>query len=172
MVRQPLRGGPLCNDIYVFFNAVLARPLAVPSVKAAPELAPRVGYEGASPAYPARPPGCAAVGAGPVSEATSNASAHLARLKLLVFEHADCRACRLLRQDLTAFYEQAGYAAAAPLRFVDIAQSDITTLELRGPLTVVPTTVLMREGQEVDRISGYWSREDFGRMLAYLIARG
>jgi hypothetical protein len=98
-------------------------------------------------------------------------SARPVRFELLVFEHPDCRVCPRLRQELTSFYAGTGYAVTAPLRFVDITASDIAALALQEPLRVVPTTVLMRDGSEVDRICGYWSPANFRRMLASLLAR-
>ena len=33
---------------------------------------------------------------------------------------------------------------------------------------MVPTAVLMKNGEEVGRISGYWGREGFFKMLAHI----
>ena len=42
-----------------------------------------------------------------------------------------------------------------PLRYVDLNAVDADLLGLAGPVTMVPTIVLMRDGQEVSRIAGY-----------------
>jgi hypothetical protein len=36
---------------------------------------------------------------------------------------------------------------------------------------MLPTAVLMQNGRELDRITGYWGRETFIKMLSYLLAR-
>ena len=59
----------------------------------------------------------------------------------------------------------------APLRYVDIAKTDTSALGLKAPLTMLPTAVLMKNGRELDRITGYWGRETFIKMLSYLLAR-
>jgi hypothetical protein len=65
-------------------------------------------------------------------------------------------------------YQTSAPAAEAPLRYVDIAKSDIGALRLKEGIDMVPTAVLMKNGEEVGRIAGYWGREGFFKMLAHI----
>jgi thioredoxin-related protein len=89
-------------------------------------------------------------------------------MELLVFEHPDCIYCAVFRRDVAPSYQNSAPAADAPLRYVDIARSDIRALRLREGIDMVPTAVLMKNGEEVGRIAGYWGREGFFRMLEHI----
>jgi len=92
-------------------------------------------------------------------------------LEVLVFEHADCVYCSVFRRDLLAKYRQAVRADAAPLRFIDIETGDTAGLSLNARIDTVPTTVVMRDGREVDRIVGYWGTANFFKLLSHILAR-
>jgi len=92
-------------------------------------------------------------------------------MELVVFEHPDCMSCLAFRSRIAPRYQASPQAAEAPLRFVDIAKTDADRLALKSPITMVPTAVLMREGREVGRIVGYWSPDNFFKMVAYLVGR-
>jgi hypothetical protein len=92
-------------------------------------------------------------------------------MELVVFEHPDCTSCAMFRSRVALRYQASPQATEAPLRFVDIATTDTGRLALNAPITMVPTFVLMKQGREVDRISGYWAPDNFFKMVAYLIAR-
>jgi thioredoxin-related protein len=91
-------------------------------------------------------------------------------MELLVFEHPDCTYCPVFRRDIAPSYLQSAPASEAPLRYVDITKSDISALHLKGRIDMVPTAVLMKDGKEVGRISGYWGRESFFKMLSYIMS--
>jgi thioredoxin-related protein len=99
------------------------------------------------------------------------AAARASALELIVFEHPDCIYCQVFRRDVAPQYLRSTHAAAVPLRYVDIAKTDTSALGLKAPLTMLPTAVLMQNGRELDRITGYWGRETFIKMLSYLLAR-
>lgn len=92
-------------------------------------------------------------------------------LELLVFEHADCTYCRVFRRDVVPRYQRSAQAAEAPMRFVDIDKSDLDALALKSRINMLPTAVLMKSGKEVDRITGYWSPDDFFKMLNYILLK-
>ncbi len=92
-------------------------------------------------------------------------------LELVVFEHPDCSYCPAFRRNVAQRYQASPQAANAPLRFVDIAASDSSRYELKLPISVVPTTVLIKNGREVDRIAGYWAPDSFLKMVAYIRAK-
>lgn len=92
-------------------------------------------------------------------------------LEVVVFEHADCVYCPVFRRDLLAKYRQAVRAEAAPLRFVDVETGDIASLGLNARIDTLPTTVVMRDGQEIDRIVGYWGTSNFFKLLSHILTR-
>ena len=89
--------------------------------------------------------------------------------ELVVFETADCDYCLLLRRDVLPEYLRSRRAAEVPLRFVDVESIDLDQLPLSQPLTVVPTVVLMSEGYEVGRITGYTGPELFFHLVSRLL---
>jgi thioredoxin-related protein len=93
------------------------------------------------------------------------------RLELLVFEVDGCAMCDVFRRDILPQYQSGPAATRAPLRFVDINKTDPDRLALRERLTQVPTVVLMQDGREFDRITGYVGPGNFFRMLDWLLAR-
>jgi thioredoxin-related protein len=91
------------------------------------------------------------------------------RRELVVFEAADCDYCLLLRRDVLPDYLRSKRAAEIPIRFVNVEDIDLDSLPLSSPLAVVPTVVLMSEGYEVGRISGYTGPEHFFHLVSRLL---
>ena len=83
------------------------------------------------------------------------------RLELLVIEVAGCTVCDLVRIHIQPAYDASPRARQVPMRYVDITSIDETRLGLVDRVATVPTIVLMRDGREVDRISGYTGPEHF-----------
>ncbi|HEX7076684.1 MAG TPA: thioredoxin fold domain-containing protein [Hyphomicrobiaceae bacterium] len=90
--------------------------------------------------------------------------------ELVVFETADCVYCRLFRRDVLPEYRNSGRSSELPIRFVDVNDAGPLESALSGPLTIVPTAVLLIDGREAGRITGYTGQASFqqiiGRMLA------
>jgi hypothetical protein len=82
----------------------------------------------------------------------------------------NCTYCGLFRDQVLPRYRQSPRASELPIRFIDVNEADVSKMKLAAPIQMVPTTVLMRGGQEVDRISGYTGPENFfilvGKMLS------
>jgi thioredoxin-related protein len=90
--------------------------------------------------------------------------------EIIVFEVDNCTYCGLFRDHVLPRYRQSPRASELPIRFVDVNEADVSKMKLTAPIQMVPTTVIMRDGQEVDRISGYTGPENFfilvGKMLS------
>lgn len=118
----------------------------------------------------------AAVGAGAAlggltaPDASQEPTRDTASRELIVFETADCMYCRLFRRDVLPDLQTSRRADQVPIRFVDI--NDATPLEpaLQSPLTIVPTTVLLVNGREISRITGYTGRPLFNQMVSHMLA--
>jgi hypothetical protein len=90
--------------------------------------------------------------------------------EIVVFEVENCNVCGVFRDHVVPRYRQSPRAGELPIRFVDVNEADVTKMKLAAPIQMVPTMVMMRGGQEVDRISGYTGPENFfilvGKMLS------
>jgi thioredoxin-related protein len=91
------------------------------------------------------------------------------RLELLVIEVAGCTICDLVRIHIQPAYEASPRARQVPLRYVDITSIDELRLGLSERVATVPTIVLMRDGRELDRITGYTGPENFFAALGEML---
>lgn len=107
-------------------------------------------------------PGIAAVG---------SSASRASPMELVVYEHPDCTYCQVFRARVVPRYMKSDFAADAPLRFVNVAVSGTQGVALKAPITMVPTSVLIKDGREVDRIAGYWAPDNFFKFVASLVGR-
>lgn len=105
----------------------------------------------------------------PLGAAREQATQPAQRLELLVIEVAGCTVCDLVRLNIQPAYESSPRARQVPLRYVDITSIDELKLGLTERVATVPTIVLMRDGREVDRISGYTGPEHFFLALGEML---
>lgn len=111
---------------------------------------------------------CAGMATG-LQAALAPATEAAARLELIVIEVKGCKICALVRDEIQPAYERTPRAREVPLRYLDITSVDETRLGLIAPVDVVPTIVLMRDGQEVDRVSGYTGPKNFLEAIAAMV---
>jgi thioredoxin-related protein len=112
------------------------------------------------------------IGSGPSHAArdmTPEPALNGARLEILVFETEACTYCEIFRRDVAPRYRFAPLASQAPLRFIDIGKVDVDKIGLAARLDILPTTVLMKDGKEVERITGLTAAETYYRLLQYMI---
>ncbi len=93
------------------------------------------------------------------------------RLEILVFETEACSYCEIFRRDVAPGYRLAPIAASAPLRFIDVAKVDLDRIGLARRVEILPTTVLMRDGQEVERIAGLTAADTYYVLVRNMIAK-
>lgn len=105
----------------------------------------------------------------PLNAAREEPTKPLQRLELLVIEVAGCTVCDLVRVHIQPAYESSPRARQVPLRYVDITSRDELSMGLAERVSTVPTIVLMRDGREVDRISGYMGPENFFAALGQML---
>ena len=89
--------------------------------------------------------------------------------ELIAFEAPGCNYCPIFRRDVVPSYAATRAGKTAPLRFIDVNDRAADQLQLSGPVTMVPTVVLVRDGVEIGRINGYFGRENMHRMLDTLL---
>ena len=91
--------------------------------------------------------------------------------ELVVFEIEGCPYCILLRRDVLPGYMKSRRGQRVPMRFVNIFRADVSKMRLRRPLEVVPTVVLMENGEETGRISGYSGPEHFYHLISVIMRK-
>lgn len=92
-------------------------------------------------------------------------------LELMVLEVRDCAVCGLVRERIQPAYDRSPRARTVPMRYVDITTLDEMKLGLKSRVDTVPTIVLLRDGEEVDRMTGYLGPELFFFALNHMFAR-
>ncbi len=92
-------------------------------------------------------------------------------VEIVVLEVEGCLYCQIFRRDILPTYRASARAATVPMRFVDINELTATKLRLSAPVDVVPTAIVLQNGRELGRISGYVGPENFFRSIDYLLAR-
>ncbi|WP_332680712.1 thioredoxin family protein [Bosea sp. (in: a-proteobacteria)] len=90
--------------------------------------------------------------------------------ELLMFEREGCIWCARWDREVGPAYDRTAEGRAAPLRRIDLGRGGAADPALARPVRYTPTFVLVEDGREVGRITGYLSNETFwgllGRMLA------
>lgn len=92
----------------------------------------------------------------------------VSELEIVVFETQGCLVCRLFRRDVAPRYRASPRHDEAPLRFVDLGRDGARAAQLKAPLTIVPTAVIMQGQTEIARIEGYTGPEPFFQIIAHL----
>lgn len=87
------------------------------------------------------------------------------RLELLLVEAEGCAYCQLLRQQVLPLYRTGTAARRVPIRFVDVSHIAYDSPLLTSPVTIVPTAVLLSDGREVARVTGYAGPEVVLRLV-------
>jgi len=91
--------------------------------------------------------------------------------ELLAFVSARCPYCVAWEREAGRIYARTWEAAQAPLRRIDADASNPADLDWMTNVSATPTFVLVENGREVGRISGYASKDQFWRELDKLLAR-
>ncbi len=99
--------------------------------------------------------------------ATANPSSEVQ--ELIVLEAPNCIYCNIFRRDVLPSYQRSKRAGELPMRFLDLNDPAADKLKLSASVTIVPTIVLMRSGEESGRISGYTGPEAFFQSVARLL---
>jgi thioredoxin-related protein len=100
----------------------------------------------------------------------STASAALAdTFELLMFERAGCIYCARWDREVGAAYALTPQGQQAPLRRISLDNGQPKGLGLETPVRYSPTFVLMKDGRESGRITGYMSDAMFWGVFAKML---
>lgn len=98
------------------------------------------------------------------SPAATNAAAPVIEthgIELVVIEVPGCIYCGIFRRDVLPSYQASPRSKTVPIRFLDLNDEAADRLDLSSPVTVVPTVLVLENGHEIGRISGYTGPENF-----------
>jgi thioredoxin-related protein len=103
--------------------------------------------------------------AGFLSAAAARAS------ELVMFEQGGCIYCARWNRDVAPVYDKTAEAKVLPLRRIDIGQQGNAGVALASPVRYTPTFVVVDNGKEIGRITGYISDDSFWGLLDSLAAK-
>lgn len=93
------------------------------------------------------------------------AASPAAAAELVMFERDGCVWCARWEREVGQIYAKTPEGAAAPLRRVNLDRGSGTESGLKGPVRFTPTFVLLDNGREIARITGYMGEEAFWGLL-------
>lgn len=91
--------------------------------------------------------------------------------ELLMFEQRNCEWCEVWNDDIGVIYDKTPEGKRAPLRRVDIHDTrpdDLSEIRAGG---FTPTFVLVEDGAEIGRITGYPGEDFFWPMLDQILGK-
>lgn len=91
--------------------------------------------------------------------------------ELVMFEQAGCVYCQRWDRDVGSLYGKTPEAQALPLRRIDIQNQRTSGVTLASPIRYTPTFVVVDNGHEVGRITGYSNDDSFWGLLDTLAAK-
>jgi hypothetical protein len=91
--------------------------------------------------------------------------------ELLMFDDPGCPWCRRWHAEVGPGYPKSAEGQRAPLRIVQLRDGVPVRLKLKGAVRATPTFVLVQDGQEVGRITGYPGADFFWPMLGNLLLK-
>lgn len=104
--------------------------------------------------------------AAPVADGLSGS---LRAAELVMFEHASCPWCQMWHREIGPIYPKTDEGKQAPLRRITLAPAMKLDFTLLEPVVATPTFVLVENGKEVGRLTGYRDDESFWGLLGVLL---
>jgi hypothetical protein len=90
--------------------------------------------------------------------------------ELVMYTRNGCPFCVRFEREVAPVYAKTPEGRAAPLRRIDLPAGGVRGEGLREPVIATPTFVLVEDGQEVGRITGYLNDDMFWGLLGRLVA--
>ena len=102
---------------------------------------------------------------------TSGATQSARAAQLLMFELQGCPWCKLWHAEIGPAYPHSPEGRRAPLRIVDVKGPPPEDIVFDRPVRSSPTFVLVDQGREIGRITGYPGADFFWPLLDELLAK-
>lgn len=94
-----------------------------------------------------------------------------AETSLLMAEEDGCIWCARWNKEVGDAYEKTAEGRAAPLQRFDIHKGAPEDVALAKRVIFTPTFILVRDGQEIDRIEGYPGEDFFWGLLTLMLEK-
>lgn len=91
--------------------------------------------------------------------------------ELVMFERTGCVWCLRWEREIGPIYPKTSEGRAAPLRHVSLDRGPPRDMALAEPVFYTPTFVLMNDGREIGRITGYIGEDAFWGLLAGMVGK-
>jgi thioredoxin-related protein len=91
--------------------------------------------------------------------------------ELVMFEQGGCVWCARWDRDVGPVYDKTAEAKVLPLRRVDIGQQSAAGVTLAAPVIYTPTFVVVDNGREIGRITGFINDDAFWGLLDTLVVK-
>ena len=88
--------------------------------------------------------------------------------ELLIFERDGCVWCQRWHRDVGSSYGKTDEARVLPLRRVNIDTQATSRVRLVSPVRYTPTFVVVDDGREIGRITGYINDDAFWGLLEHI----
>jgi thioredoxin-related protein len=90
--------------------------------------------------------------------------------ELVIVEVEGCIYCDVLRRDAMPAFNASPEAKQVSVRFLDLNTAAANALELtEGPLTTVPTVLLVKGNREMSRAAGYMGPDGFLSAIQWMM---
>ncbi|MCV9936943.1 thioredoxin family protein [Boseaceae bacterium BT-24-1] len=90
--------------------------------------------------------------------------------ELVMYTRNGCPFCVRFEREVAPIYAKTPEGKAAPLRRIELPAGGVRGGELHEPVIATPTFVLVDNGREVGRITGYLNDDMFWGLLGRLVA--
>nr|WP_286144533.1 thioredoxin fold domain-containing protein [Bradyrhizobium sp. NFR13] len=91
--------------------------------------------------------------------------------ELLIFERDGCVWCARWNREIAPIYDKTDEARLLPLRRIDMDRDKSPGVTLASPVRFTPTFLIVDNGREIGRITGYMNDETFWSLLGKYAAR-
>jgi thioredoxin-related protein len=91
--------------------------------------------------------------------------------ELLMFERDGCVWCARWNREIAPVYDKTDEAKLLPLRRIDMDRDKSPGVVLASPVRFTPTFLIVDNGREIGRITGYMNDESFWSLLGKYAAR-
>ncbi len=93
-----------------------------------------------------------------------------AQTNLIMFDATGCPYCALWEEEIGPIYPKTEESARAPLIHIDIYERIPDNIQIGNAIVFTPTFVLVNDGIEVGRITGYPGQDFFWGLLDRMLA--
>lgn len=91
--------------------------------------------------------------------------------ELVMFESPGCPWCLMWHREIGPIYPKTPESKIAPLRKIMLSKETRLDISLSAPVVATPTFVLVENGKEIGRLTGYKDEASFWGLLGVLLQK-